>query len=279
VGGYGISVSVSDDLLSIAAAEDGFELYDISTPGAPAFLARIRDARNARAIVRHDDTLFVGAGADVIVYDIADPRQPSEIARWDAQFDVRALATRNGRVFAGGESGVAGWDARNPVSPALLFRERSFRWVGGLALEGPRLYVSDVDRVHVFRREDDGALYVGDPVTSQPQRPEAADAYVTGVGQSFPNPFNPETWIPFELAAASRVDVAIYDMAGRLVRAIGSPVLADGRYATRTRAIHWDGRNERGDIAPGGVYFYRFTATPVGGGSAFATTGRMALSP
>ena len=133
--------------------------------------------------------------------------------------------------------------------------------------------------MHVFRREDDGALYVGDPVTSQPQRPEAADAYVTGVGQSFPNPFNPETWIPFELAAASRVDVAIYDMAGRLVRAIGSPVLADGRYATRTRAIHWDGRNERGDIAPGGVYFYRFTATPVGGGSAFATTGRMALSP
>ena len=85
--------------------------------------------------MRHDDTLFVGAGADVIVYDIADPRQPSEIARWDAQFDVRALATRNGRVFAGGESGVAGWDARNPVSPALLFRERSFRWVGGLALE------------------------------------------------------------------------------------------------------------------------------------------------
>ncbi|MBT5537189.1 hypothetical protein HOK31_29275, partial [Candidatus Poribacteria bacterium] len=279
VGGYSVSVSVYDDLLSIAAAEDGFELYDISAPAAPIFLARIRDARNARAIVRHNDTLFVGAGADVIVYDVSDPRQPTEMARWDAQFDVRALATRNGRVFAGGETTVAGWDARNAVSPALLFRERSFRWVTGVALEGPRLYVSDVDRVHVFRREDDGALYVSDPVTSQPQPPQAADAYVTGVGQSFPNPFNPETWIPFELAETSRVEVSIYDVAGRLVRTIESAILAGGRYGARARAIHWDGHNERGDVASAGLYFYRFAATPVGGGAPFATTGRMTLTP
>ena len=277
--GFASSVHVGGDLLAVAATEDGLELYDIVSPAAPQFLARVSDARNARAVVRHEDTLFVGAGEDVIAYDVTDLRRPAEINRWDAQFDVRVLATRDGRVFAGGETTVAGWDARSPNAPSLLFRDRTFRWVGGVALEGARLYVADVDRLHVFRREDDGALYVTDPVTAQATRPADFNTYVTAVGQSYPNPFNPETWVPFELARRSRVEVSIYNVAGRLVRTTRTAALDQGRYATRGRAMHWDGRNASGDVAPAGLYFYRFTALPVGGGAPFKTTGRMALAP
>ena len=277
--GSAISVTVSGDMLAVAAAESGFELYDITTPAAPQFRARVADARNARSIVRHEDNLFVGAGADIFVYNVADLRQPVQLARWDAQFDVRALATRDGRLFAGGETTVAGWDARNAAAPALLFRERTFRWVGGVALEGARLYVSDIDRLRVFRREDDGALYVADPVTLDPPPSEPSPDYATGVGQSYPNPFNPEAWIPFELAEMSRVEVSIYDVSGRLVRTINAPVLDRGRYATRGRAIHWDGLDALGSRAPAGLYFYRFVATSVAEGASFESTGRMALAP
>ncbi|MEO2006154.1 MAG: FlgD immunoglobulin-like domain containing protein, partial [Candidatus Poribacteria bacterium] len=279
VTGFASSVYVGGDLLAVAATEDGIELYDIATPAAPRLLARVRDARNARAIVRHNDTLFVGAGEDLVAYDVTDPSQPAELNRWDAQFDVRVLAARDGRIFAGGETTVAGWDARNPEAPSLLFRDRTFRWVGGVALEGARLYVADMDRLHIFRREDDGALYVRDPVTPQPTLSADLDTYVTGVGQSYPNPFNPETWIPFELASASRVEVSIYDPAGRLVRTIRMAMLDEGRYATRGRALHWDGRNARGGVAPAGLYFYRFTATPAGAGATFRTIRRMTLTP
>jgi hypothetical protein len=279
ISGSAIAVTAAGDMLAVAASESGFELHDISTPAAPQFRARVTDARNTRSIVRHADNLFVGAGDEIFVYDVANRRLPVEIARWDAQFDVRALATRDGRLFAGGETTVAGWDARNAVAPALLFRERSFRWVGGVALEGARLYVSDIDRLRVFRREDDGALHVTDPVTSGQPPIERGAEYVTGVGQSYPNPFNPEAWIPFGLAEMSRVEVWVYDVSGRLVRAIDAPVLDRGHYATRGRAIHWDGLDALGSRAPAGLYFYRFRATAVAGGASFESTGRMALAP
>ena len=77
---------------------------------------------------------------------------------------------------------------------------------------------------------------------------------------NYPNPFNPETWIPYQLAEAADVSVEIYDVGGRLVRTISVGFKPIGYYLTRERAAYWDGRNEAGESVSSGVYFLQFVA-------------------
>ena len=73
---------------------------------------------------------------------------------------------------------------------------------------------------------------------------------------NFPNPFNPETWIPFTLKEAGGVTVSIHAASGHLVRTLDLGHLRSGFYATKDAAAYWDGRNAQGDKVASGVYFY-----------------------
>ena len=77
---------------------------------------------------------------------------------------------------------------------------------------------------------------------------------------NYPNPFNPETWIPYQLAEAADVSVKIYDVGGRLVRTILVGFKPVGYYLTRERAAYWDGRNATGESVSSGVYFLQLVA-------------------
>ena len=78
--------------------------------------------------------------------------------------------------------------------------------------------------------------------------------------QNFPNPFNPETWIPYQLAEDAFVTLTIYDQSGRLVRSLDVGHQRAGIYENRAKAIHWDGRDELGEQVASGVYFYHLSA-------------------
>ena len=77
---------------------------------------------------------------------------------------------------------------------------------------------------------------------------------------NYPNPFNPETWIPYHLATEADVTLTIYDMSGQVVRQFALGHQAAGRYQSRSRAVHWDGRNEFSEQVASGVYFYHLSA-------------------
>ena len=88
----------------------------------------------------------------------------------------------------------------------------------------------------------------------------------TALLPNYPNPFNPETWIPYELAAPADVSIAIYAADGRLVRRLNLGHQPVGIYESRSRAAYWDGRNALSEPVASGVYFYtlkagNFTAT------------------
>jgi RNA polymerase sigma factor (sigma-70 family) len=74
--------------------------------------------------------------------------------------------------------------------------------------------------------------------------------------QNFPNPFNPETWMPFSLSETERVVIRIYNPTGQLVRALDLGQKPSGSYLSKEKAAHWDGRNERGELVASDVYFY-----------------------
>ena len=81
----------------------------------------------------------------------------------------------------------------------------------------------------------------------------------TALLPNYPNPFNPETWIPYALAAPGDVSISIYAVNGHLVRKIDLGHQVVGIYQTRSRAAHWDGRNSFGEPVASGVYFYTLT--------------------
>ena len=74
--------------------------------------------------------------------------------------------------------------------------------------------------------------------------------------RNYPNPFNPETWIPYRLAEDADVSLTIYDTSGALVRSIDLGHQTAAVYETRAKAIYWDGRNRFGEQVASGIYFY-----------------------
>ncbi len=77
---------------------------------------------------------------------------------------------------------------------------------------------------------------------------------------NYPNPFNPETWIPYRLAEDAFVTLTIYDGSGRLVRTLDVGHQVAAVYESRSKAIYWDGKNELGERVASGVYFYHLSA-------------------
>ena len=80
--------------------------------------------------------------------------------------------------------------------------------------------------------------------------------YVTELLPNYPNPFNPETWIPYRLGKDAKVVLTIYDARGDVVRQFDLGYQSAGAYETRSRAVYWDGTNDFGETVANGVYFY-----------------------
>ena len=77
---------------------------------------------------------------------------------------------------------------------------------------------------------------------------------------NYPNPFNPETWIPYELAKPAEVTLRVYSANGTLVWTLALGHQPPGIYHSRSRAAYWNGRNEQGERVASGVYFYTLSA-------------------
>ncbi|RKU39254.1 hypothetical protein C6496_02565 [Candidatus Poribacteria bacterium] len=93
----------------------------------------------------------------------------------------------------------------------------------------------------------------------------------TVLAQNFPNPFNPETWIPYQLSESTEVSIQIYDVSGRLVRTLSLGWQPVGSYMTPSSAAYWDGKNAVGERVASGIYFYTLQT------SDFAATRRMVI--
>lgn len=77
---------------------------------------------------------------------------------------------------------------------------------------------------------------------------------------NYPNPFNPETWIPYQLAKSADVTLTIYASNGQAIRQLALGHQAAGTYQSRIRAAYWDGKNQEGEPVASGLYFYTLTA-------------------
>ena len=112
----------------------------------------------------------------------------------------------------------------------------------------------------LLRAQSDGSLAFQRAITNVEQLLARLLPKETALLANYPNPFNPETWIPYQLAEPANVTLHIHAVDGTLVRTLSLGHKPIGIYQTRTHAAYWDGRNQIGEPVASGVYFYTFTA-------------------
>ncbi len=110
------------------------------------------------------------------------------------------------------------------------------------------------------RVEDDGSIAFRQGIANLEQLLTLFIPEETALFHNYPNPFNPETWIPYQLAEPAEVTLTIHAVNGTLVRTLTLGYQPAGIYQTRTRAAYWDGKNDLGEKVASGVYFYTLTA-------------------
>ena len=115
----------------------------------------------------------------------------------------------------------------------------------------------DVNRDGIVDIKDLMRITAEMPIAAAP----ALQPIETQLLPNYPNPFNPETWIPYQLSKGTDVALHIYAADGRLVRQFDLGHKTAGVYRTRSRAAHWDGRNALGEPVGSGVYFYTLTTS------------------
>ena len=156
---------------------------------------------------------------------------------------TRIAESMNAATGAAAPSAVA---MGNAVSPAMIET-----WIALAAVEN--------DGSRVFR---EGIANLQQLLASL--RPER-----TTLLANYPNPFNPETWIPYQLARDAAVRIDIYTADGRAVRTLVLGHQPAGMYQDKSRAAYWDGKNALSEPVASGLYFYTLTAGD------FTGTGKM----
>ena len=126
----------------------------------------------------------------------------------------------------------------------------------GTALDPTRL----TTQLDILRAESDGSMKYTQAIAFFQGLLASLRPTETQLLANYPNPFNPETWIPYQLAQDSEVRISIYDVRGSVVRVLTLGHQSAGYYTNRSRAAYWDGRNTFGERAASDVYFYQLQA-------------------
>ena len=132
------------------------------------------------------------------------------------------------------------------------------------SLEKLQLFGNPISDYGPLRRlvaaiEADGRILTLD-ITIPPAAPARTTPTQTSLLSNYPNPFNPETWIPYQLSKPADVTLTFYNVQGVMVRQLALGHQSAGVYYSRSRAAHWDGKNNLGEKVAAGIYFVKFKA-------------------
>ena len=147
----------------------------------------------------------------------------------------------------------------NLAAPLLSAESVELDWRLLERIDADRLRV----QLEILRTENDGSLKYRQAIAFLQAVLVALHPNQTLLLANYPNPFNPETWIPYQLARGSHVWITIYDTRGAVVRRLELGYRAEGYYRVRGRAAHWEGRNTVGERVASGLYFYQLETDAV----------------
>ena len=118
-------------------------------------------------------------------------------------------------------------------------------------------------RLQKLRVESDGSLKYQRAIALLETTLASMPPDKTMLLANYPNPFNPETWIPYHLGKSANVQITVYDTYGTAIRHLELGLQSEGYYTHRNQAAYWDGKNDFGERVASGVYFYQMQADTV----------------
>ena len=184
-----------------------------------------------------------------------DVNSDGSVDNTDAGLVADAMGTSNARYDVNGDGTV------NFLDLLLVFDNRDAGAAGAPTVVGMKMSAAQID---IIEEQIDLLIATNDRspaamrvlvylqqllVTARPEK--------TQLLANYPNPFNPETWIPYELATDTNVRLTIYNTQGVVIRTLQFGHQSAGYYVGRDRAAYWDGRNALGEQVASGLYFYQ----------------------
>jgi hypothetical protein len=243
-GGMSLIVSMKD-ASSFDVAGDAWETSSPPGPPAPITFSKVDIAHPTSpvleldGIVTREDTGAVINDLSVTVRHFSTGASMTDTTS-DGIFSITFVYLGDHLARVGDILEISAYNSTGEIPPAPFNK-------GGAVSIDPIRYVLTQSDIEL------GRISLGNLVASVvPSRSELL--------ANFPNPFNPETWIPFKLKEASDTSITIYDVQGRLVREIELGYIPAGIYQTKAKAAYWDGTNDMGERVASGVYFYYLKA-------------------
>ena len=205
--------------------------------------------RNLTIIVESQPTWDVNADGQVSVLDLILVAQRfGETAAANSKVDVNddGIITILDLILVAQHMG----ESTDSAAPSILAMD---------GIEGLDAAVIQawIERAQV---EDDGSIAFRQGIAYLQSLLASLIPEETSLLPNYPNPFNPETWIPYQLSEPADVTLRIYAVSGSLVRTLALGQMPAGIYETRSRAMYWDGKNGVGESVASGIYFYTLTA-------------------
>ena len=206
-----------------------------------------------------------GANTETTTVKAATPAKKDN-AKYDVNGDGKVDNVDASLVASGLDTGNAKYDVNsdgtvNFLDLLLVFDNRDDNAAAAPAIVGMKLNAIQIDRIEeqidlLIATNDRSPAALRTLVYLQQllatARPEKTQLFA-----NYPNPFNPETWIPYELATDTHVTITIYNTQGVVIRTLQFGHQSAGYYTGRDRAAYWDGRNALGEQVASGLYFYQ----------------------
>jgi hypothetical protein len=284
-------IIASGSYLYVATGNDGMRILDLSDPSNPTEVGHFDTPGLTTDLQSSGSYIYllegIGGGSAIDVVDVSDPANPVGVGHDEipgiTAYDFAFLGSTI--LLAAGEDGLClGTDCYDTpgvaydvvVSGSLIYAAdgpggmRVFSWsdsslteVGYYDTQGSAVGIILVGLYSYLADSDSGLIileYYGGP--SSIDGSEGRDISLPmsfALSQNYPNPFNPSTTISFDvpgdLQSSQPVNLAVYDIRGRLVRTLADSEFEPGRYQ-----IHWDGRSDSGVRVSSGIYLYRLKA-------------------
>lgn len=253
----GSAYRITDDgsNVYVAALEGGVHLFDISEPAQPRPISTYTTEGTAANVMVDNNYLYILDNRHgVLQIDKQKPNQLTLISNYvDTQLPIAAEVNGN-YLFLLDIDTLQIIDTRTMTR---LTRYSQFQSPTDILAVDDVLYVTDKHQLKIFRinTENQNLAVEENPQNYSEQITQKSLTPKNQLLQNFPNPFNPETWIPFTLAKPSEVSLTIYNTSGKLIIQKTLGFHQSGRHRT-----HWDGKNMMGEPVVSGTYFYKLNA-------------------